>query len=874
MISLGGVELLQPDRATLDRLESGTVMHELWQFPPRLPGPVLARLGCPPPWPDWFAARLNTLYWPQGASRFAWGYYFVNESKLEELRALAFRPENYAPLALKLDDGRHAVETDLYILPSRPLDKVEGLPGAHLLTLVDERYFWWQRGGAVPVYPGYTTWADLDEEIGDLWGVAIEADDVHADYGLPDVCFSTSYETVPLLLDAVAEACGHKVVRDLDGTLRALTLDSSRTRLETNLRDANARLSGGRISLSSRVEADAALPETVKVAFGALANGSASYSPYVKSVAVADLPALGLTGLGDATGAPDTSHTIKRPEVALSPLSPGNGTALDALALRCALDWVGHRLGHLDECFEGVCDWDMEGLTALLEYEHCPEYLRTRARRGPWELSPSRQGPGLELVSGGTTYYQGGNYTYGGGTTTFRDGNITVFEGGSELIAEDGTPVLYEDGTAVLVPTTAVSYLITEGGTAVFYEDETGILLQQGGGSSVLFSLTDFHLNSSAISVYETLNIIGTGSVVYAVGVEFCSLWWLCYETLPTVSTPQTQLTISTARTVSRIPVTGGVPVYGVAAPADPTRPLTVYLINTGTGTGTLYDEDGGASSTDQVILPNGLATFPWLPGSRIDLYWDVVEQKWRLVTYPSVAAGGVPGGQTVTGGTDSGDSLTLSSTTDASKGGVYFDEGEWAVFDEITPPDPPAAGKVAVYAKDGSLWAMDDAGNEYDLAATGGGTLIDSEVAFSAVSSVSFGLTGYRYYKIVGYDLQSSVAGMGATLQMRTSTDGGFSWDSGGTDYNTNGANAAQIAVGAIATDAGADAGFFEMTAFNLSGTVVNKAFSWLFTNTGGGAATTANMGVRNSTADIDAVDFLCSAGTFKGTILVYGYN
>lgn len=96
----------------------------------------------------------NSLYWPSGASRFAVGYFFVAKSDLATLRQQARSgPTSYDLQALpfQMDDGTGVpLKCDLFMLPARPLadiqqwggDKEDGL---YLLTLVDERYFWWEK---------------------------------------------------------------------------------------------------------------------------------------------------------------------------------------------------------------------------------------------------------------------------------------------------------------------------------------------------------------------------------------------------------------------------------------------------------------------------------------------------------------------------------------------------------------------------------------------------------------------------------------------------------------------------------------------------------------------------------------------------------
>lgn len=78
----------------------------------------------------------------------------------------------------------------------------------------------------------------------------------------------------------------------------------------------------------------------------------------------------------------------------------------------------------------------------------------------------------------------------------------------------------------------------------------------------------------------------------------------------------------------------------------------------------------------------------------------------------------GQSGGQTLIGGTASGEALELKSTSNATKGGIKLATGDWIEMPELSvAPGTPASGKLRLYAADnGHPMAKDDAGTEYDL--------------------------------------------------------------------------------------------------------------------------------------------------------------
>lgn len=79
----------------------------------------------------------------------------------------------------------------------------------------------------------------------------------------------------------------------------------------------------------------------------------------------------------------------------------------------------------------------------------------------------------------------------------------------------------------------------------------------------------------------------------------------------------------------------------------------------------------------------------------------------------------GRSGGQTQTGGTASGNSLTLQSTSHATKGGIQIADGDWIEFTEITAPGTPSSGKGRFYATTSGIFYKNSAGTVYQVNTT-----------------------------------------------------------------------------------------------------------------------------------------------------------
>lgn len=163
------IALLQPDPHVLEWVRANISPTDVYDFQRTLwPGTNRTRLTFPgqkrirPVVP-------NSLYWPSGASRFAVGYFFAAKSDLDALRLQARTTPNsydFQALPFSMDDGGTTIQTNLFMLPPRPLADISQWGGTtqdglYLLTLVDERYFWWERSTremvVQPANPGITT---------------------------------------------------------------------------------------------------------------------------------------------------------------------------------------------------------------------------------------------------------------------------------------------------------------------------------------------------------------------------------------------------------------------------------------------------------------------------------------------------------------------------------------------------------------------------------------------------------------------------------------------------------------------------------------------------------------------------------------------
>lgn len=182
--------------------------------------------------------KLGSLYWPTGASRFACGYYLVATPELNLIRNACYQGSEFGPQPLEIvfpvpptrPASRRAFKPLMWMLPPRPLESYGG-DRYWMLTLVDDRYFWWMKTSTITISEGTTTWADLYTDIADALGITITIDEVHASYLTPPAILDVDNEYLPPLLDTIAYSVGQRIVRTLDGRVLAKNYTNSKNNL-------------------------------------------------------------------------------------------------------------------------------------------------------------------------------------------------------------------------------------------------------------------------------------------------------------------------------------------------------------------------------------------------------------------------------------------------------------------------------------------------------------------------------------------------------------------------------------------------------------------------------------------------------------------
>ena len=328
------------------------------------------------PTPNWSAPprpKINTLWWPTGATRWAVGLFLVDKATWDLIY-----PELLADGGADLvfsDDTSVEAKTftaKMYALPPRRLDAysdtAEDSPGGiYLLPLVDVRYFWQFMDVGDLGVDAATTWDDLIGTIETAMEIAITRDTVPEAYLNPDPTeLGRRYENVALMLDAIAWSVGQRIVVDLRGSVFSHNSTTTAAIHEYNVtewtygnaselgldpawQDSGVNTWAG--DATSEFE-DSRRPESVRVVF----------PRYSAGCPVGDEVWMIEKGGGLWSGAYKVFHSTCQADMSSGGAEPDNVADLDALAQQIADDYYGHMPPTTwDMSFVGLRKWHPSG---------------------------------------------------------------------------------------------------------------------------------------------------------------------------------------------------------------------------------------------------------------------------------------------------------------------------------------------------------------------------------------------------------------------------------------------------------------------------------------------------------------------------------
>lgn len=487
-VTIGGIPFRPVDDRLIEKLSPYMPSEDLPDvMTPRgdWPGPNLLGLGLPILPPPGYRVGLGCFWYPWGMSRFGVYRGIISATDVDSLGVIVSgAPETALPFKMLVDGG--GVETDLYVLPPRPLVSPPGtsssaVPKLYLVTLVDDRFYRQGYGGGnVRINStDNTTWGDLITALASALGITLMSASVDAAYFRPepDSFLYSNEESAAALLDAVAANVGRVVVRNLDGTYKLQTYadtntaaKNSRYQSDSTTQPFRARMWGGAIlptDTAASTWRPMVVPEPIVVTFPKWVTGDGYYEPtnyrqYAKA-SYGDIykKTLTLSDLGSPYSTWTSGPGIKiirlpaKAEFAVfSDPTPTNDTDVTTLAKRVAKDFLDSVIGSLDESYQGIVNRSPDGACDVLWCVRGnelgdPPTVFTRVTRRPFEYGASYRQNGLAALTipvpppppAGTAPAVYAIAALGGSPPTFTVRQ--VHRNGSGVLTDDTGPVEY-----------------------------------------------------------------------------------------------------------------------------------------------------------------------------------------------------------------------------------------------------------------------------------------------------------------------------------------------------------------------------------------------------------------------------------------------
>jgi hypothetical protein len=357
-VTYGGIDLT-PSPFALAEVDRWWHVHRINEFdhPAYLQGglhhlPLPASPRREPP-------RIGVLHWPNGASRWATCHLLATGEQLTRLQSLS------GPQSLVFSDGTNSVTASMFRLVARPVSQRDDQNSLHLITLVDERYYWW-RGS--PSSLDTTAWGTLLNSLFDALSVTPTVETVSSNYSTPNASqWAFTDQPIPLAIDAACRQVGRRVIRTLSGAVAVIGFTSAATAEDTQWSNHRTEcLAGGRMG---NAEVGRMVPASVKVSFP---GGSTPAETRT-------LAGLALSPFSTATGQADQVGIW----VADSKGSGLSESDVDNYADQAAADFYLWQLSTVDATFRGVRNWSHTGLEDCVEWVHTDREVFTRVLRTP-----------------------------------------------------------------------------------------------------------------------------------------------------------------------------------------------------------------------------------------------------------------------------------------------------------------------------------------------------------------------------------------------------------------------------------------------------------------------------------------------------------
>jgi hypothetical protein len=346
--------------------------------------------------------RLNTLYWPSGASRWGYGLFLADSARMDKIKAKLLADGQDQMLRFTTDHWpKWETALDVKMRMLAPIQLPTG-PGhgdqLYLVPLVDQRWFWqWRDAGSLEIEED-DTWLQLFAQLEHQLDATMITDWPDGQFYQPNITeFCRSYHNAAMLLDAAAWSTGMRVSVGFDGTVHVKdpTLDSFRLGKNQETVDFVA---GGKTTTYHNQ-----LPNHIRIVFPRSDDQGIDVDPdgrvYALTYAVKDILTL-IAGPGKPAlevregpympdGTCETYFTSMVANFAVDgefvPAVPWNRQFMLYLAEKASTHIVEWRRHHAyDQAFPGLELWTPTGFDDWIEIHFDPETPVTRVRSMPY----------------------------------------------------------------------------------------------------------------------------------------------------------------------------------------------------------------------------------------------------------------------------------------------------------------------------------------------------------------------------------------------------------------------------------------------------------------------------------------------------------
>lgn len=228
---------------------------DVWQFSPRQwPGFGLAGIAFRTDTARVKPVKPGLFVWPQGAARWAYGYYLCSTFGIDQIRNLAYGANDgkqMNALTLKMStpellSGGEQFQTQVYLLRAIPLFAIQPavfdsqnpptfVNGLYLIVVVDARYFWQFKSTPLITITSSTVWTDLLNQTATALGISLNIDSIDSRYLHPSKMLGLSFENAAIYMDALCSNIGHRFVRKLDGSCSTQTFSTAQSQRKADI---------------------------------------------------------------------------------------------------------------------------------------------------------------------------------------------------------------------------------------------------------------------------------------------------------------------------------------------------------------------------------------------------------------------------------------------------------------------------------------------------------------------------------------------------------------------------------------------------------------------------------------------------------------